>query len=180
MRQKGRTMEKNEKEKMDAIRDKVQQLITIVNELEKDFPERHFTLDGHLIGSIGEVLAKYHYGIELEKASNKLHDGRTPDGREVQIKITQQDNIVIAGEPVSLIVMYLTHSGEVYEVFNGPGSVAWKCVGKKDSHNNYHMLVNKLMELDTEVDPKERIEMLPGRPIEKMRKEYKNKKKRSM
>lgn len=41
-------------EKMDGIKDKVQQLIGIVKELEKDFPGRHFTLDGHLVGSIGE------------------------------------------------------------------------------------------------------------------------------
>ncbi|MBR5677114.1 MAG: hypothetical protein IKX20_03140 [Paludibacteraceae bacterium] len=170
-------MGKSEKDKMDAIRDKVQHLITIVNELEQDFPERHFTLDGHLVGSIGEVLAKYHYGIDLAKESNKLFDGKTPDGREVQIKITQQDYIVISGKPECLLVMYLTHSGEVYEVFNGPGDIAWKCASKNpDSHNNYHMSVNKLMKLDAEVALNERIAMVEGRDIEKMRKEYKNKK----
>ena len=29
-----------------------------------DLPCRHFTLDGHLFGSIGEVMAGYYYGIE--------------------------------------------------------------------------------------------------------------------
>ncbi len=43
-------------EKMDGIRYKVQQLIQIVTDLENDFPSRHFTLDGHLVGSIGEVM----------------------------------------------------------------------------------------------------------------------------
>ena len=85
-------------EKMDGIRNKVQQLIEIVKELEKDFPGRHFTLDGHLVGSIGEVMASYYYGIELYKASAVAHDGEI-DGKKVQIKITQQEDIVINHEP---------------------------------------------------------------------------------
>ena len=52
-------------EKMNLIKDKVQKMIGIVSELEAEFPGRHFTLDGHLVGSIGEVMAAYYYGIEL-------------------------------------------------------------------------------------------------------------------
>ena len=63
------------KEKMDAIKEKIQKLISIVKELETDFPGRHFTLDGHLVGSIGEVMAAYYYGIELYAASAVAHDG---------------------------------------------------------------------------------------------------------
>jgi hypothetical protein len=29
------------------------------------FPGRHFTPDGHMVGSFGEALAAHHYGIEL-------------------------------------------------------------------------------------------------------------------
>ena len=50
-------------EKMNNIKLQVQKLIGIVNELEADFPGRHFTLDGHLVGSIGEVMAAYYYGV---------------------------------------------------------------------------------------------------------------------
>ena len=48
------------KEKIEMIRDKVQKMIGIVAELEAEFPGRHFTLDGHLVGSIGEVMAAYY------------------------------------------------------------------------------------------------------------------------
>ena len=85
-------------EKMDGIKTKVQKLIKIVKELEEDFPGRHFTLDGHLVGSIGEVMASYYYGIELYRASVIAHDGEI-NGKKVQIKITQQDSIVIHHEP---------------------------------------------------------------------------------
>ena len=52
-------------EKMDAVKTQVQKLVEIVAELEAEFPGRHFTLDEHLVGSIGEVMAAYYYGIEL-------------------------------------------------------------------------------------------------------------------
>ena len=165
------------KEKMELIREKVQEMFRTVAELEEAFPGRHFTLDGHLVGSIGEVLAAYYYGIKLYTASEPLHDGLDVDGREVQIKITQQDNIVISGEPKYLVVLYLTKAGDVYEVYNGPGGKPWNMYPQEDSHNNRHMLVNKLMEFDTTVAPEERIKTVEGRAIEKMKKEYKNKKK---
>ena len=161
-------------EKMDGIKDKVQRLIGIVNELEEDFPGRHFTLDGHLVGSIGEVIASYYYGISLYTASMPAHDGEV-DGKKVQIKITQQEDIVINEEPEYLLVLYLTKKGDVYEVYNGRGKAPWESASKRDSHNNRHMRVNKLMGLDATVLPGERI--IAKNPIEKMKKEYKNRKK---
>ena len=161
------------KEKMEKIQKRVQELISIVRELEADFPGRHFTLDGHLVGSIGEVMAAYYYGIELYKASVIAHDGEI-NGRKVQVKITQQDNVVINHEPEYLIVLYLKKDGQVFEVYNGPGKPAWDIASKRDSHNNRHMMINKLMQLDQIILSEDRIVCL--HPIEKMKKEYKNKK----
>ena len=163
-------------EDMELIREKVQAMIQTVVELEEAFPGRHFTLDGHLVGSIGEVLAAYYYGIDLYEASEPVHDGEDKTGRKVQIKITQQDNIVISGKPDYLLVLYLTKTGDVYEVYNGPGEEPWEMYPNEDKHNNRHMLVNKLMELDAKVATKDRIKVVKGRNIEKMKKEYKNKK----
>lgn len=160
------------KEKMDAIKEKIQKLISIVKELETDFPGRHFTLDGHLVGSIGEVMAAYYYGIELYAASAVAHDGEI-DGKKVQIKISQQDDIVINHEPEYLIVLYLRKNGDVFEVYNGPGEAPWNSASKRDSHNNRHMRVNKLMELDKQVSDEFRIAVV--NVISKMKPEYKNK-----
>jgi len=155
------------------LKDRILQLLAIVAEIENEFPERHFTLDGHLVGSIGEVMAAYHYGVQLYTASKAVHDGEI-DGRKVQIKITQQDNIVINAEPKYLLVLYLSKKGKVYEVYNGPGGKPWETASKRDNHKNRHMMVNKLMRLDEEVSPEERIEVIV--PIEKMKREYKNNK----
>ena len=160
------------KEKMDAIKEKIQKLISIVKELETDFPGRHFTLDGHLVGSIGEVMAAYYYGIELYAASAVAHDGEI-DGKKVQIKISQQDDIVINHEPEYLIVLYFRKNGDVFEVYNGPGEAPWNSASKRDSHNNRHMRVNKLMELDKQVSDEFRIAVV--NVISKMKPEYKNK-----
>ena len=160
------------KEKMDAIKEKIQKLISIVKELETDFPGRHFTLDGHLVGSIGEVMAAYYYGIELYAASAVAHDGEI-DGKKVQIKISQQDDIVINHEPEYLSVLYLRKNGDVFEVYNGPGEAPWNSASKRDSHNNRHMRVNKLMELDKQVSDEFRIAVV--NVISKMKPEYKNK-----
>lgn len=160
-------------EKMNMIKQQVQRLVEIVAQLEAEFPGRHFTLDGHLVGSIGEVMAAHYYGIELYAASTEIHDGEV-DGKKVQIKISQQDNIVINHEPDYLIVLYLNRNGNIYEVYNGPGKLPWESASKRDSHNNKHMRVNKLMELDKAVDECRRITQIND--IEKMDVKYKNRK----
>ena len=49
----------------DYISKRVQQLFAITCELEKHHPTKKFTLDGHLVGSIGEVLVAERYGLTL-------------------------------------------------------------------------------------------------------------------
>lgn len=67
---------------------RIREMLRISKELESLFQGRKFTLDGHLVGSIGEVFVAYYYGLELLPPSAKCHDAKTTDGREVQIKAT--------------------------------------------------------------------------------------------
>jgi hypothetical protein len=43
----------------------------LIDELETMFEGRHFTPDGHTVGSIGEALAGHYYGLQLLPASTK-------------------------------------------------------------------------------------------------------------
>lgn len=156
---------------VEKLRGKIAELVKIVSALEKAYPGRHFTLDGHLVGSIGEVLAEYFYGVELYIASTPKHDGYV-DGKEVQIKATQRDVVLLGEEPDYLLVLYLANTGAVFEVYNGPGKLAWDSVENKDKRGYKHLRVNKLMELDAEVKDADRIPQVNG--IRKMRKEFKN------
>ena len=64
----------------------------------------------------------------------------------------------------------------IYEVYNGPGELPWETARIDNNHNYRHIRVNKLMELDATVRDSDRI--TAEKSIEKMRKEYKNPKKR--
>ena len=47
-----------------------------------------FTLDGNLVGDIGEAVAAELFGIELVQANGTGIDGHAADGRSVQVKAT--------------------------------------------------------------------------------------------
>lgn len=51
--------------------------------LEALFSGRKFTLDGHLVGSIGEVIAAYMFDLTLNPTSFMTHDALCPVGRRV-------------------------------------------------------------------------------------------------
>lgn len=47
-----------------------------------------FTLDGNLIGDIGEAVAAELFGLKLSRRNGTGIDGDAPDGRSVQVKAT--------------------------------------------------------------------------------------------
>ncbi len=101
------------------------QLYAIVDELEASFAGRKFTPDGHLIGSIGEVIAAYMYGLSLFPSLSKDHDAKAKDGRLVQIKFTAgTKSFSVYGQPDHLIALQLVNRKNVVEVFSGSGTVA--------------------------------------------------------
>ena len=105
---------------IEFIKQKLGELLSIVNELENRFPGRKFTLDGHLFGSLGEAIAVDFYNIELAPTGTKTYDG-IKDGKKVQIKITQGNSVDINDIPDYLLVLFFDkQEGEIYEVYNGP------------------------------------------------------------
>lgn len=52
-------------DEIESIIPHIQELFRISTELERIFPGRRVTLDGHLIGSIGEVFAAYTWASRL-------------------------------------------------------------------------------------------------------------------
>ncbi|WP_026528026.1 DUF6998 domain-containing protein [Butyrivibrio sp. VCD2006] len=151
-------------------------MVKEVENLESKFENRHFTLDGHIIGSIGEVAAANYYGINLFTSSTKAIDGEV-NSKPVQIKVVQQDNVMLSydGEgdsPHYLLVLYLNKNGIFFEVYNGLWKDAFSAVSKSDSHGYKHIRVNRLLELDGKVSNEDRIQQINS--VIKMRPEYKN------
>ncbi len=61
---------------LDEVPRLIGRLYDIVDRLEELFPGRKFTPDGHLIGSIGEVIAANLYGLELLPPRAEASSGR--------------------------------------------------------------------------------------------------------
>ncbi|WP_132247647.1 DUF6998 domain-containing protein [Marinisporobacter balticus] len=125
----------------------MQQLYAIVDELESYFPGRHFTTDGHLVGSIGEVLAAAHYNLKLLPASIETHDAVACDGKMVQIKVTQGKSVGIRSEPEHLIVLKILKDGTTTELYNGPGKIAWNNSGNMQKNGQKNISTSKLTQL---------------------------------
>ena len=130
----------------------------VVVELEFMFPGRHFTPDGHMVGSIGEAIAKHYYGVNLFSASHEGHDGAAESWR-VQIKATQRNGIAITSEPDQLLVFRLNRDGTFIEEYNGPGEPVWSLVSLKPRPKNgqYHVSLSNLRKLMTLVSPDEKL-----------------------
>ena len=147
----------------EKLSETIRELYAIVNQLERDYNkhDRRFTLDGHLLGSIGEVYAAERYGIELAKSSSERHDGTTTDERkrDVQIKVTQRRSIGLSSEPAYLLVLKIDENGSFKEVFNGPGNIVWELVKNKRPPKNgqYQISLSKLRTLNDNIAPDDRI-----------------------
>ncbi len=129
---------------VDEIPELVRELYRIVSRLEQAFPGREFTPDGHLVGSLGEVLAAHRYGLELLPASTPEHDARALDGRLVQIKATQTRQVALRAEPQHLIVLALRPDGTTTEIYNGPGSEPWTIAGPMQRNGQRVVSFSKL------------------------------------
>ena len=137
----------------------VQQLYSTVEELEEMFPGRHFTPDGHMVGSIGECLVADAYGLELMNASNKGYDALSPSGLQVEIKATQAKSVAFRSQPEHTIAIKILPNCTFEEIFNGPVNLVWQQVDGKPlpSNGQYQISLNKLKELSKQVDKSQRI-----------------------
>ncbi len=68
----------------------VAELVSARNRLREHYKAAglKFTLDGNLVGDIGEAVAAELFGIELVPANGTGIDGHAADGRSVQVKTT--------------------------------------------------------------------------------------------
>ena len=137
----------------------VKQLYSTVNELEAMFPGRHFTPDGHMVGSLGECLVASAYGLELMTASNKGYDAVSKSGLKVEIKATQSKSAAFRSEPEHTIIIKIEPDGTFKEVYNGPGSLVWEQFSGKPlpSNGQYLISLKKLVALNESVAQSQRI-----------------------
>jgi hypothetical protein len=142
---------------VDQVPELVRRLYSLVAEFEALFPGRSFTPDGHLVGSIGEVLAAYRYDLDLHPASTAAHDGIAADGRQVEIKTTQGKTVSLRAAPHHLIVLQLSTHGSATQIFNGPGALVWANCGAMQRNGQRRISLSKLGRLMAEVTEGQRL-----------------------
>ncbi|WP_333878573.1 DUF6998 domain-containing protein [Flavobacterium sp.] len=106
----------------------IQQLLSLTRQLKAKHG-RSFTLDGRLVGDIGEVLAAEKYGLELLPGNTFKHDAKkVVNGTElyIQIKASFKGYCYFPfGEnklPDYFLALHINEDGSLTELFNGPGS----------------------------------------------------------
>lgn len=117
-----------------------------VAQLEAAYPGRKFTLDGHLVGSIGEVIAAEALGLTLHPASHPSHDAYDDNGN-VQIKMTAGTSVSLYATCERLVVLKVISPTEAEIVYDGPGEPAWVIAGKMQKNGQRTVSLAKLAEL---------------------------------
>jgi hypothetical protein len=136
----------------------VKRLLSIVAEMEKDYPKKRFTLDGRLVGDLGEILAEQRYELTLHEGLTTLHDAIS-DGRHVQIKTTMKKSLGFSDIPDYYLGLRVDEDGEVDEIYNGPGAAIWEAIKHRKRPKNYlfSVSISMLKQLNETVPTSEKI-----------------------
>ncbi len=150
-----------------TIPDALEQLQTIVTALQQSYPQKSFTLDGRLVGDLGEVLAESVYDIKLFTGLEKHYDAICSDGRLVQIKTTLKDSLTFPCDhiPDYYLGIKILPNGSCLEIFNGPGTVAYELVkNRKPTKTNLHSIsIKNLLKQNETVRNADRVSKRPSK-----------------
>ena len=111
--------------KKEAIKGALKLIFQGIRQLKDEFPGKEFTIDGRLVGDIGEVIAALQYDVNLYDVLVAGHDGETSDGRRVQVKATFKNSLTFKTVPDDYLGFKLFEDGRYEEIFNGPGRIIY-------------------------------------------------------
>lgn len=120
-----------------------------VDELTASYPGRKFTPDGHLVGSIGEVVAAEALGLTLYPPSHRGHDAFDANG-DVQIKMTGGDSVSLYDTCTRLVVLKVMSPSEAEIVYDGPGAPVWEAAGKLQKNGQRSVRLSRLRSIATQ------------------------------
>jgi len=142
-------------------------IFTGIAQLKESFPSRSFTIDGRLVGDIGEVIATREYDVILHNVSRPGHDAITSDGRNVQIKATFKDSLTFKTVPDYYLGFKLYPDGQYEEIYNGPGNLIYERYANRKGIgvDLLSFPITILKKLSSSVAPHRRIPTRQGCPV---------------
>lgn len=131
-------------------------------------PGLAFTLDGKLVGDIGEAVAAEMFGLTLNPGCGTGIDGHSPDGRTVQVKATGTGRGPVfrqvdtrAEHLIFIDFNFAELEGEV--VFNGPEHIALRNM-PPTWRNQRSVTKVQIRLLNAEVSPEDRLPVIDPSP----------------
>jgi hypothetical protein len=144
----------------------IEELFHITDSLHK-MTRRPFTPDGHLVGSLGEVIAAHAYGLTLEPPSTKACDAIDREGRRIEIKATFGNRVAFRRHDADCeahlcLVLRLKHDADFDEIYNGPmGPILEKLnVRALQSNGQRQITLAQLRALSVEVNKTDHREVI--------------------
>lgn len=148
----------------------IQQLYTITQKLRERYKkwDKKFTLDGRLVGDIGEVLAAEKYGLNLYRENTEIYDGEEKaTKRKVQIKASFKGYFQFPNKKVPnyYLAVMIDDKGLLDEIFNGPGQFVMENYIKKNNikpyKDSYYTLSKRILkDLNKVVPEHEKIKIV--------------------
>jgi len=140
----------------------IRQLLKIVNILQNKYRNRKFTLDGRLVGDLGEIIVQQNYDVQLFNKQEKTYDGISGN-RKIQIKTTFKNFLSFPygkeNIPDYYIGIKLFENGDFEEIYNGLGINIYKLIEnrKKPKNGYYSIKISTLKKENLKVLKKDRI-----------------------
>ena len=114
---------------------------------------RPFSPDGHLVGSLGEVLAAELLDLTLMAPSNDGYDAIDAEGRKVEIKATTRRTVGLSASGTRaerLVVLALDRDGNPTVEYDGECDAAWAAAGKPQKNGQRSIGLARLSRLTQE------------------------------
>lgn len=149
--------------KLDKLKIEIKNLHISVSILKEHFPIKKsgFTLDGRLVGDMGEVIAEELFQIKLYEKLEKFYDAETiyEPKLKVQIKATFKESLTYNHEPDYYIGIKLFEDGNFKVIYNGPGKYIHQEYQHRNGIGKQLLLfpIKKLEEISLGINEKERI-----------------------
>lgn len=143
----------------------IQRLLDITTSLKKQYEGKlDFSLDGRLVGDIGEALVSEKFDIELYGKNEHTYDGfHRTNGKKVQIKASMAYNFSYPYD-IDLehyIAVHIKPSGKLEVLYNGPGKYINKFLKdrKRKSYRNIWTTItaNHLKQLNVNLKKSEQL-----------------------
>lgn len=143
----------------------IKQLLEITASLKKQYEDKlNFSLDGRLVGDIGEALVSEKFDIELYSQNAHVYDGeQRGTNKKVQIKSSMKYNFNYPFDKDldHYIAVHIESTGELEVLYNGPGKPIHDFLKSKKRKTYrdiwYTITANHLRMLNKQVKEEDRI-----------------------